>query len=213
MIIRLAVINGRNLVILKSFAKPSLGGELRMNILTRDASMNILDIIHDTFEPFLDGEKRPLNILEASNLWFFLAISETTMRNEEIAYNLAQDQELKDKLNEAKVSVHQPIAKEIRDFLLEEKVALPKATPIKPKGDYPSIPEGAKLNDEEIAKMMSFNLLLGVNYASRGLTESIRSDVGLIFFKVIVRKTIFGASVKKLMDQRGWLHEAPIYRP
>lgn len=28
------------------------------------------------------------------------------------------------------------------------------------------------LNDEEIANLMSFNLLLGITYATRGLTEA-----------------------------------------
>lgn len=175
--------------------------------------MNILDVIHDTFEPFLDGEKKPLNILEASNLWFFLAISDTTMRNEEIAYNLAVDPELKDKLKDAKFSIHQPIAKEISDFLIAENVPLPKGTPTKPAGDFPSIPEAAKLNDEEIANLMSFNLVIGITYSARALTESTRADVGLIFFKVIVKKAIFGASLKKLMDKRGWLRDAPPYKP
>ena len=174
--------------------------------------MNIFEVIQDSFEPFLDGEKRPLNIMEATNLWFFLAISETTMRNEEIAHNLAQDPELKDKLAYAKTGVHQPIAKEIQDFLLAEKVPLPKRTPPRPFGDFPLIPDGAKLNDEEIANLMSFNLLIGITYASRGLTESIRADVGLIFFKIIVRKMLFGASVKQLMDKRGWLHSPPVYK-
>jgi len=175
--------------------------------------MNIFEVIHDTFEPFLDGEKKQLNILEVANLWLFLAISDTTMRNEEIAYNLAQDQELKEKLWDAKVSIHQPIAKEIRDFLIVEKVQLPQGTPPKPIGDFQPIPEGARLNDEEIANLMSFNLLLGINYASRGLTESLRADVGLIFFKIITRKTVFGTSLKKLMDKRGWIHTPPPYKP
>lgn len=175
--------------------------------------MNILEIIHDTFEPFLDGEKNPINILEVSNLWFFLAISDTTVRNEEIAYNLAQDKELKEKLRDAKVSIHQPIVQEIQNFLMTEGVQLPQGTPPKPLGDFPSIPEGARLNDEEIANLMSFNLLLGINYASRGLTESLRTDVGLIFFKIITKKTIFGASLKKLMAKRGWIHVPPPYKP
>lgn len=184
-----------------------------VNVMRRQlVFMNIFEVIHDVFEPFLDGEKRPLNIMEATNLWYFLAISETTMRNEEIAHNLAQNKELKEKLWDAKVSVHQPIAKEIQDFLLAERVPLPKGTPPRPFGDFPLIPDGAKLNDEEIANLMSFNLLIGINYASRGLTESIRADVGLIFFKIIVRKTIFGATLKKLMDERGWLHAPPVYK-
>lgn len=174
--------------------------------------MDIYEAIQDSFKPFLDGKKRPLNIMEATNLWFFLAISENTMRNEEIARNLAQDPELKDKLAYAKTGVHQPIAKEIQDFLLAEGVPLPNGTPAKPVGDFPLIPEGAKLNDEEIANLMSFNLLIGITYASRGLTESIRADVGLIFFKIIVKKTLFGASVKNLMDKRGWLRSPPVYK-
>lgn len=131
------------------------------------------------------------------------------MRNEEIAYNLAQDPELKDILKDVKEKVHQPIAFEISQLLRVEGVALPEATPVKPIGDFKNIPEGAKLNDEEIANMMSFNLLLGINYASRGLTESIRADVGLLFFKIIAKKATLGLSLKRIMDQHGWIRMPP----
>lgn len=57
--------------------------------------MKLFELIQDVFQPFMDGEKRPLNVMEVSNLWFFLLGTETTMRNEEIGYNLAQDPELK----------------------------------------------------------------------------------------------------------------------
>jgi hypothetical protein len=43
----------------------------------------------------MDGEIRPLNVMEVSNLWFFLLGTETTIRSEEIGYNLAQNPELK----------------------------------------------------------------------------------------------------------------------
>jgi hypothetical protein len=43
----------------------------------------------------MDGEIRPLNAMEVSNLWFFLLGTETTIRSEEIGYNLAQNPELK----------------------------------------------------------------------------------------------------------------------
>jgi hypothetical protein len=58
-------------------------------------NMKLFELIQDVFEPFMDGEKRPLNVMEVSNLWFFLLGTETTMRNEEIGYNFAQDPELK----------------------------------------------------------------------------------------------------------------------
>jgi hypothetical protein len=60
---------------------------------------------------------------------------------------------------------------------------------------------------------MSFNLLTGINFATRGMTEAIRADVGLIYFKVIMKKTVLGLSVKQLMEKHGWLRIAPYYRP
>lgn len=169
-------------------------------------------MIHTAFEPFIDDEQKPLNVMEVTNLWFFLLGTETTMRNEEIGYNLAQDEELKLILKDVRENLHIPIKKEISDFLKKEGVPLPQSTPEKPTFEYQKIPEGAKLNDEEIVNLMSYNLAMGVNYASRGLTESIRSDVGLIFMKIMMRKTIYGLKVKRYLEQHGWLRIPPYYK-
>lgn len=173
--------------------------------------MNLFEVAYDIFKPFVDGKKKPLNVLEVSNLWFFLGITNNTMRNEELAYNIAQDNELKQKLKDAE-NIHKTIAEEISKLLKEEGVPLPQDTPEKPSGVFQDIPEGAKLTDEEIANLISFNLLLGVNYASRGLTESIRADVGLLFFKVIIKKTALGLTLKQLLDKNNWLRVPPYYK-
>ena len=172
--------------------------------------MDLFEVAYDAFKPFIDGEKKPLNVMEVANLWFFLAISNNTLRNEELAYNIAQDSELKQKLKEAR-KIHKSVAEEINKLLKEEGIPLPEDTPEKPLGDYHNIPGGAKLNDEEIANLMSFNLLLGVTYSARGLTESIRADVGLIFLKVILKKTALGLTIKQLMEKRNWLRTPPPY--
>ena len=174
--------------------------------------LNLFEIAYDIFKPYADNEKKPLNVLEVANLWFFLAISNNTMRNEELAYNLAQDSELKQKLKMAKDDVHLPIVEEISKLLKEEGIPLPEDTPVKPTGDFHNIPYGAKLNDEEIANLMSFNLLIGVTYATRGLTESIRADVGQTFFRIVLKKTAFGLTVKELMRKRNWLRFPPHYK-
>ena len=173
--------------------------------------MNYLEIAYDIFKPYVDGEKKPLNVLEVANLWLFLAISNNTLRNEEIAYNLAQDSELKQKLKTVKEDIHLPIAEEISRLLKEEGIPLPEDTQVKPLSDFHNIPYGAKLNDEEIANMMSFNLLIGVTYATRGMTEAIRADIGQLFFKVVLKKTAFGLTVKEMMRKRNWLRMAPHY--
>ncbi|WHY01423.1 DUF3231 family protein [Neobacillus sp. DY30] len=175
--------------------------------------MKVFNLIQDIFEPFMDGEKRPLNVMEVSNLWFFLLGTETTMRNEEIGYNMAQDPELKQILKDIRETVHIPIRDELKEFLMKEGVPFPKTTPEKPSGDFKDIPEGAKLNDEELANLMSFNLAMGVNYASRGITESIRADVGLMFSKIMLRKITAGLIMKKYLDRHKWLRIPPYYKP
>lgn len=174
--------------------------------------MNIIKTINDMFKPFMDGEKKPLNFLEIGNLWLYLTICYQTLRIEELAYNTAQDKELKKYLLDAK-KIHETAAEEISELLKREGVALPESTPEKPVVDTFDIPEGAKFNDEEIANLMSFNLLTGINFATRGMTEAIRADVGLIYFKVIIKKTVLGLSIKQLMEKHGWLRIAPYYRP
>jgi hypothetical protein len=175
-------------------------------------NMKLFDLIQDVFVPFMDGEKRPLNVMEVSNLWFFLLGTETTMRNEEIGYNLAQDPELKQILKDVRETVHIPIRDELKEFLMKEGVPFPQSTPEKPVGDFKSIPEGAKLDDEKMANLMSYNLAMGVNYAAKGLTESIRADVGLIFSKIILKKTTAGLTVKQYLDRHEWLRIPPYYK-
>lgn len=175
--------------------------------------VDLLQVAYDTFKPLINNERKPLNILEVSNLWMFLAISNNTLRNEELAINITHDSELKRILQDARV-IHKSVAEEINKLLKQEGVPLPQDTPEKPYvTDVKNIPEGAKLNDEEIANLISFNLLLGINYSARGLTESIRPDVGYIFLKVIAKKTILGVSLKTLMQNREWLRVPPPYKP
>lgn len=174
--------------------------------------MNLFEVAYDSFKPFIKGEKKSLNVLEVANLWFYLAICNNTLRNEELAYNTAQDSELKKILKDAR-DIHKSAAEEINKLLKEEGVPLPEDTPEKPYIEIKNIPEGARLNDEEIANLMSFNLLLGINYASRSLTEAIRPDVGYIYFKVIMKKVLLGVPLKDLMQKRNWLRMPPPYRP
>lgn len=173
--------------------------------------MNFFETAYDIFKPFIDGDKKPLNFLEIGNLWLYLAICNQTLRVEEFAYNTAQNSELKQILLDAK-KIHESAAKEISELLKKEGVSLPDTTPEKPTVDFPDIPDGARLNDEELSNLISFNLLTGINYASRGMTESIRADVGLIFYKVIIKKTTLGLPLKQLMEKHGWLHIAPYYQ-
>ena len=175
--------------------------------------MNLLEILTDTLIPLVDGKKPPLNIGEAMNLWFYLTATEQTMRGEEVSLNTVQDKELRAKLVDVIDNVHVPIRDELTEFLRKEGIPLPHTTPEKPLGDYRSVPDAAKLTDEEVVSLLSFNIVLGINYASRGLTEAVRPDVGMMFAKFFMKKAAYAVTLKQLMLNKGWLLVPPAYNP
>lgn len=174
--------------------------------------MNLLEILKDAMKPYLDGEKPPLNAGEVMNLWMYLTASEQTMRGEQISFNIVQDPELKDNIKNIINNVHGPIIKELTEFLRAEGIPLPETTPEKPIGDFRDIPDGAKLNDEEVTNLVQFNLVLGINYACRGLTEAVRPDVAAMFAKFQIMKVTASVPLKDLAMKRGWLKQPPYFQ-
>lgn len=113
-------------------------------------AINIFEVMKDAIEPFLDGEKQPLHVGEAYHLWYYLAGIEQTIRNDQIAYNITQDEELKEKMKDLINNVHKPMKQELTNFLRDEGVPVPPSSPEKPLySDFLQIPEGAKLTDED----------------------------------------------------------------
>lgn len=175
--------------------------------------MNLLEILKDAIHPLSDGKKPPLHVGEVMNLWFYLTATEQTIRGEQVSFNTVQDAELKEKIEDVINKVHNPIREELKEFLRNEGVPLPKATPDKPIEDFRSIPEGGKLSDEEIANLLSFNIVLGITYACRGLTESVRPDVAAMFAKFQMKKAAFSLTLRELMAKKGWMLVPPPYNP
>ncbi|TXK83605.1 DUF3231 family protein [Paenibacillus sp. N3.4] len=174
--------------------------------------MNILEVLDDAIKPFLDGEKPPLNVGEVMNLWFYLTATEQTMRGEQVSFNITQDLELKEKLQEVINDVHRPIFNELTEFLKAEGVPFSEPSPDKPIGDFRNMPEGSRLSDEEIASLLSFNIVLGMNYACRGLTEAVRPDVAAMFAKFQMKKLIYAITLKDLLLRKGWLKAPPYFK-
>ena len=173
--------------------------------------MNPFEVLVDVIKPFLDGKKPPLHVGEVMNLWFYLTGTQQTLRSDQMAYNIVQDPDLKEKLKDVINNVHRPMIKELEDFLKKEGVLLPSTTPEKPLVDYKDIPEGARLTDEEIANMLAYNLVVGMMAAARGMTEAVRPDVAMMFLKYQITKATFSVTFKDLMQRRGWLLVPPYY--
>ncbi len=173
--------------------------------------LNLFEVIRDAFGPFVDGEKNPLHVGEVMNLWFYLHGTEQTLRYDQHAYNLAQDPDLREKIMDIIENVHRPMIKELTQFFKDEGIPLPDVGAEKLTGDYKALPEGARMNDEEIANLIAYNLVVGITSATRGLTESVRSDVGYLFAKYHMMKVTFSLTFKTLMMEKGWLRMPPYY--
>ncbi len=174
--------------------------------------MNIFEIAKDAVSPFLDGKKSPLNVGEVMNLWFYLIGTNQTLRIDQIAYNTTQDMELKAMLEEVINAVHNPMIFEITEFFKLEGVPLPDTTPEKPfVENLKEIPAEVHMTDEEITNLLLYNLRIGIHAAVRGLTESVRSDVGMMFAKYQIMKMSFAIRLKDLMKRKGWLRTPPSF--
>jgi hypothetical protein len=173
--------------------------------------LNLFEVMKDAFKPFMDGDKKPLHVGEVMNLWFYLHGTEQTLRYEQHAYNLALDPELKEKISDIIENVHRPMIKELTQFFKDEGIPLPDVGAEKLIGDYKALPEGARMNDEEIANLIAYNLVVGITSATRGITEAVRSDVGYLFAKYHMMKITFSLTFKALMQEKGWLRVPPYY--
>lgn len=172
--------------------------------------MNYFEVVYNAIKPYLDNEKKPLNTLEVSNIWLYAGMGDSTIRLEEVWLNTIQDNELREKVKDVFL-VHNEIVNELMEFLLKEGVPIPKPSAQKIISDYKGIPEGARNSDQEIANLLSFNLLTALTYGMRVLTESIRADVGLMLSKFLLKHISVSIPLKQLMLERNWIQEAPPY--
>ncbi|PYI51203.1 DUF3231 family protein [Paenibacillus flagellatus] len=175
--------------------------------------MNVLELLTDSIKPFLDGEKPPLNVGEVMNVWFYLTATDQTMRGEQVSYNIVEDPDLKEKLRVVIDTVHAPIFEEVVKFLESEGVPLPDLSQPKPVGEFRHMPEGSRLSDEEIANLLSFNIVLGINYACRGMTEAVRPDVAAMFARFQMKKMAYAVSLREMLRKKGWLKAPPDFKP
>ncbi len=115
-------------------------------------------------------------------------------------------------MNEA-LKVANSHKKELRSFMIDEGVTLPAAPEHKPKSEPEAVPEGARMTENEIMNTLSINFVYASNLCSGSASQSVRTDVGLMFLKFHIDKLSLGMKAKSLMRKRGWLKVPPFYHP
>lgn len=171
-----------------------------------------IDASLKTLKSLTDGEKDDIHVGEVMACWTYLAFVESIISYEEIGLNMTTNKEVRDFVNEA-LKVANSHKKEMRSFMVEEGIPLPKAPEHKPNSEPEAVPEGAKLTDDEIMNTLSINFVYAGNMCGASASQSVRTDIGIMFLKFQIDKFSLGMKAKSLMRKRGWLKIPPYYHP
>lgn len=174
---------------------------------------NKIEALFDYLITRFDTEpKSKLHIGEAMGCWLYFTALAEEVPVLESALNTTSDNELIELLNEAtKLGIHQK--KILEDFMIKEGIALPETSGRKPNSDPNSVPLGVKATDTEIANLISAKVATNIIMCSNNLSQSIRSDVGLMWIRFHSEKAILRMDVKTKMREHGWIKVPPYYYP
>lgn len=174
---------------------------------------NPLESVIAMIKNFVDEEPKPsLHVGEAMDLWTaYTAFNEAHVLYQ-IGINTTTDTDLKHALEAAYNSSNED-SKKIQQFLISEGVPLPALSSPKPVSAPESVPEGVKLTDGEIANLIAVKVAASITFCAQAMSQTVRTDVGLLFFEMQVNLMRFSAPFKNLMKQRGWLKIPPNYIP
>jgi len=153
----------------------------------------------------------PLHAGEVSIAWaLYVGVSEARVICL-LLLNHTNDTDLKEMIEHIIADLEEPLIKRTKDFLVHEGVGIPPATGDKPRANEAQIPPGAKYTDAEIANLLVVKLEGMLNTCNFGIGQSVRDDVGALLLMAYQHVCAQGFTLKKLMQQRGWLRTPPMF--
>jgi hypothetical protein len=175
--------------------------------------VNILETVIDAMKSLtVQDEDQPLHVGEVMSCWIYLAGLELAKVSVQSGINTTTDDELKAILEED-MKLGNSQRERLHDFMIKEGIPLPPASEDMPISDPKSIPLGVKLTDDVIANELSLKIVSLIMRSAGAASESIRTDVGLLFIQFQTEKFAFATRLKHLMRKRGWIKVPPFYVP
>ena len=175
--------------------------------------LNVWETVMDTMKSMTDqDEDQPLHVGEVMACWIYLAGLELAKVSVQAGINTTTDNELKAILEED-MKLGNSQRERLHDFMIKEGITLPSAPEDMPKSDPNTVPLGVKLTDDVIANELSLKIISLIMRAASTASESIRTDVGILFIQFQAEKLAFAARLKHLMRKRGWIKVPPFYVP
>ncbi|WP_456276338.1 DUF3231 family protein [Bacillus sp. AK128] len=174
---------------------------------------NPFEAVWNTLKTIVDHEdKAPLHVGEVMSFWTYLTVLDEAIRYEEVGLNTTTDDEVKELLVDAK-KLCESQSQRLSSFMQKEGIPLPPGPKKKPLSEPNEIPLGVKFTDDEIANGVSLKVAAAGMECALGNSQSIRSDVGLIWTEFYAELLTFGATTKTLLRKRGWIKVPPYYSP
>lgn len=175
--------------------------------------VNVLETFIDALKSItVQDEDQPLHVGEVMACWLYLAGLELAKVSVQAGINTTTDDELKAILEEdMRLGTSQ--RERLHDFMIKEGITLPPAPEDMPISDPNSVPLGVKLTDDVIANELSLKIVSLIMRAAGAASESVRTDVGLLFIQFQTEKLAFATRLKHLMRKRGWIKVPPFYVP
>ncbi|MBN8204017.1 DUF3231 family protein [Bacillus sp. NTK034] len=175
--------------------------------------LNVWETVMDTMKSMTDqDEDQPLHVGEVMACWIYLAGLELAKVSVQAGINTTTDNELKAILEED-MKLGNSQRERLHDFMIKEGITLPSAPEDMPKSDPNTVPLGVKLTDDVIANELSLKIISLIMRAASTASESIRTDVGILFIQFQAEKLAFATRLKHLMRKRGWIKVPPFYVP
>ncbi|MDM5227313.1 DUF3231 family protein [Cytobacillus sp. NJ13] len=175
--------------------------------------LNLWETVMDTMKSMTDqDEDQPLHVGEVMACWIYLAGLELAKVSVQAGINTTADNELKAILEED-MKLGNSQRERLHDFMIKEGITLPSAPEDMPKSDPNSVPLGVKLTDDVIANELSLKIISLIMRAASAASESIRTDVGILFIQFQAEKLAYATRLKHLMRKRGWIQVPPFYVP
>ncbi len=172
-----------------------------------------IEALFDYLITRFDTEPRSrLHIGEAMGCWLYFTALAEEVPILESALNTTTDNVLIELIKDGiKLGTHQK--KILENFMIKEGIALSDTSGHKPNSDPNSVPLGVKATDMEIANLISAKVATNIIMCSNNISQSIRSDIGLMWIRFHSEKAILGMDVKTKMREHGWIKVPPYYYP
>jgi len=155
-------------------------------------------------------QDEPMHYGEVAGVWGYLLTEKALHAGYQVLLNHTGDADLKGFIKDVLRSKKQEI-EQLENLLKANGVALPPAPPDRPEASIENIPAGARINDMEVAGMISRDIALGLVSCSSVIGQCIREDIATMFVQFHASKVQFGARLLRMNKEKGWLIPPPLH--